>query len=133
MVEIKLIVGLIVALVGVPDTNADCGEQVCLYGDGNSPGSWKPDSTMSAKQRQAEAKKHRKYKHVVLRVALEDGRGSVFVDGRYLATQGPHAERGVKPGKHEIEVRDGEEVIAVGVLSVGKTAKAVTLVVHVDR
>lgn len=134
MVGIKLLLSLLLAVTVAPDTTADCGEQVCLYAeDGDSAGSWKPDSRMSAKQRKAEAKKQRKNKDVALRVELEDGRGSVFVDGRYLATQGPHGERGVKPGKHEVEVRDGDEVIAVGVLSVGRKIKSLTLVVHADR
>jgi hypothetical protein len=57
----------------------------------------------------------------------------VFIDGRYLAVSGPHDRRAVKPGKHEIEVRDGERIVAVGVLTIARNIDAVTLVVHADR
>jgi hypothetical protein len=109
----------------------DCGEQVCVYGSDESI--WKVDARLSKKQRSSEAKKNRKRKDVVVRVLVEGGRGSAFVDGRYLASVGPHSERTLKPGKHEIEVRDGDEVVAVGVLTIARTAEAVTLVVHADR
>lgn len=118
----------------------DCGERVCIYasdGDGalasDEAGSFQSDARLTRKQRSAEAKKQRKRKSVVLQVLIEGGRGSAFVDGRYLAGDGPHAERTLKPGKHEVEVRDGERVIAVGVLTIPRSAAAVTLVVHADR
>lgn len=117
-----------------PDTDIDCGAQVCVYGsDPTSQDDWKPDARLSRKQRQKEAKANRKRKDVTLDVDVVGGRGSVFIDGRYLAAEGPFETRAVKPGKHEIEVRDGERTIAVGVLAVPRNVDAVTLVVHADR
>lgn len=126
------------ALTLAPDISGDCGEQVCLFAtagddalEGEAAGTWKPDAHLSNKQRKAEAKRNRKRKPVTLRVQVEGGRGSVFVDGRYLATEGPHAERELVPGKHEIEVRDGDTVVCVGVLTIPR--KATELTVVVDR
>jgi hypothetical protein len=120
-------------LASAPATDVDCGAAVCVYGDSASEADWKPDARLSRKQRQKDAKANRKRSDVTLDVDVVDGRGSVFIDGRYLAGDGPHASRAVKPGKHEIEVRDGERVIAVGVLTVTRDIEAITLVVHADR
>jgi hypothetical protein len=122
---------LLALLAAAPEIGDDCGEQVCIYG--TDKGVWKPEERLSRKQRSSEAKKNRKHADVGLRVVVEGGRGSVFVDGRYLAGEGPHAERALDPGKHEIEVRDGETVIAVGVLTIPRKIEALTLVVHADR
>ncbi|MFO7565299.1 MAG: hypothetical protein R6X02_21835 [Enhygromyxa sp.] len=132
---------LLVLLSLAPEIGDDCGEQVCIYAsDKNSnalasagAGSFKPDARLSKKQRRAEAKKNRKRKRVAVQVVVEGGRGSAFVDGRYIAGEGPHAERELLPGKHEIEVREGERVIAVGVLTIPRKAAELTLVVHADR
>ena len=48
----------------------------------------------------------------------------MFVDGRYLAAG---SSRAIKPGKHELEVRDGDEVIALGVLVVPRGVDEVTV------
>ena len=122
---------LLALLAVTPEIGDDCGEQVCIYG--TDDGVWKPEARLSKKQRSGEKKKNRKYPDVALRVVVEGGRGSVFVDGRYLAGEGPHAERALDPGKHEIEVRDGETVVTVGVLTIPRKIEAVTLVVHADR
>jgi hypothetical protein len=129
----------ILAFAGAPTTTTDCGESICVYANDSrssalsSGNTWKPDARLTRRARAAEAKKQRKRKDVDLRVELHDRRGSVFVDGRYLALQGPYAVRALKPGKHELEVRDGDEVIAVGVLTISTKAAAVTVVVHGDR
>jgi hypothetical protein len=121
-------------LASGPATDIDCGAAVCVYGsDPASQADWKPDARLSRKQRQKDAKANRKRSDVTLDVDVVGGRGSVFIDGRYLAASGPHNRRAVKPGKHEIEVRDGELIIAVGVLTVARNVDAVTLVVHADR
>jgi hypothetical protein len=121
-------------IASAPGTDIDCGAAVCVYGsDPASQADWKPDARLSRKQRQKDAKTNRKRSDVTLDVDVVGGRGSVFIDGRYLAASGAHDRRAVKPGKHEIEVRDGERVIAVGVLTVVRNVDAVTLVVHADR
>ena len=132
MMLIKLQLLALLALASDPDVDHDCGEQVCVYADGES-GSFKSDARLSKKQRAAEAKKNRKYKRVTVQVQVDGGRGSAFVDGRYQAGEGPHAERALAPGKHEVEVRDGDRVIAIGVLTIPRKATAITLVVHADR
>jgi hypothetical protein len=125
---------LALLLSSAPATDIDCGAKVCVYGsDPTSQDDWKPDARLSRKQRQKDAKANRKRKDVTLDVDVVGGRGSVFIDGRYLAATGPFDRRSVKPGKHEIEVRDGERIIAVGVLAISRNVEAVTLVVHADR
>jgi hypothetical protein len=135
-----LALSLALSLSLAPDTSEDCGEQVCMFAnagddalDSDAAGSWKPDAHLSRKQRKAEAKRNRKRKDVTVRVMLDGGRGSVFVDGRYLASEGPHAERALRPGKHEVEVRDGDTILCVGVLTIPRKATELTLVVHADR
>jgi hypothetical protein len=132
MLELLMITTLSL-LAPAPETSDDCGEQVCVYATGSGAGTWKPGEHLNRKRRQKEAKTNRKRKDVALNVELDGGRGSVFVDGRYLATQGPHAQRNVKPGRHEIEVRDAGQVITVGVLVISPKAASVALVVHSDR
>ncbi len=107
-------------------------ETVCLRsGDGESVGGWLEGETLSAKARAKEAKKQRKAKEVGVRVELEGGRGSVFIDGRYLASG--DEGRAVKPGKHELEVRDGERVIALGVIQIPSKIGEVVIQVKVDE
>ena len=125
---------LALLLWSAPSTDIDCGAKVCVYGsDPTSQDDWTPDARLSRKQRQKDAKANRKRSDVTLDVDVVGGRGSVFIDGRYLAASGAFDRRSVKPGKHEIEVRDGERIIAVGVLAIGRNVEAVTLVVHADR
>jgi hypothetical protein len=132
MLELLMITALSL-LAPAPETSDDCGEQVCVYATGSGAGTWKSGERMNGKRRKKEAKTNRKRKDVALNVELDGGRGSVFVDGRYLATTGPHAQRNVKPGRHEIEVRDAGQVISVGVLVISPKAASVALVVHTDR
>lgn len=136
LIELSLL-----AMLLTPDTASDCGAQVCVYASdksdasvtGSDAGTWKSGARMSRKARAKDAKANRKRSDVELSVQIEGGRGSVFIDGRYLAGSGPHAQRALKPGKHEIEVRDGERTIAVGVLTIPRSVAAVALVVHTDR
>jgi hypothetical protein len=121
-------------IASAPATDIDCGAAVCVYGSGSaSSADWKPEARLSRKQRQKDAKANRKRSDVTLDVDVVDGRGSVFIDGRYLAASGPHDRRAVKPGKHENEARVGERLIAVGVLTVARNAEAITLGVLAER
>lgn len=114
-------VALVLVLAGARDSQAgSCGASVCP-----SAGEWQEGKTLDAKARKKEAKANKKKADVTLRVAAE--RGSVFVDGRYLA---PDATRAIKPGKHELELREGDEVLALGVLVVPKGAESI--VVEID-
>lgn len=131
LLELTLLANL--AFAPAPVTSNDCGMKVCVYATGEGAGTWREGETLSRKQRQKQAKQNRKRRDVALNVELVGGRGSVFVDGRYLPSHGPHAQLGVKPGKHEIEVRDGDQRITVGVLVVSRSAASIALVVHRDR
>ena len=128
---------LLLALLPTP-SGVDCGTQVCVYaGDAEGRvlegGAYKPGARLSRKARAKEAKANRKRPPVELSVALVGGRGSVFVDGRYLALTGPHAKRMLAPGKHELEVRDGSISIAVGVLTIPRDVAALAVVVYGER
>jgi hypothetical protein len=59
-------------------------------------------------------------------VQINDGRGSVFVDGVFIAVA-PALYVPIKPGKHDIEVRDGERVRARGVLTIPNNATDVVV------
>ncbi|MFV8749630.1 hypothetical protein ACNOYE_03650 [Nannocystaceae bacterium ST9] len=119
VVLVAAIVGLIVGGFAARAEAASCEQQVCP-----SAGEWQEGKTLDGKARKKEAKANRKRGDVELTVKVADERGSVFVDGRYLAHG---SSRAVKPGKHEIEVREGDEVIALGVLVVPRDAGEVEL------
>lgn len=109
-------VGLLLTSTRV-EAAASCEQQVCA-----SEGEWLDGKTLTSKARKQEAKANRKRADVELSVTVADDRGSVFIDGRYLA---PGAARAVKPGKHELEVRAGDEVLALGVLVVPRGVDSV--------
>ena len=92
------------------------------------------DATLDDKARAKQAKKLAKSKvRVVVSLAVEGGRASVFVDGRWIDLA-PIDGLELTPGRHEIEVRDRDVVLARGVLDLSENAKtkgdvAVALVV----
>ena len=95
---------------------------VCLSDD---KAKWEPDASLSAKQLKA------KRKGPACKVAFEidGGRGSVFVNGRYAGTA-PDATLSLLPGKHDIQVRDGQKILAEGVLTVPKAGSLQVTVRH---
>jgi hypothetical protein len=98
-----------------------CDAQVCVAG-----ASWTSDAQLDDKARAREAKRNRKGKDSTLTVELAQGRASVFVDGVWIAPA-PINDVPIKPGKHDVEIRDGERVLARGLLEVGKQPGDVTL------
>ena len=52
---------------------------------------------------------------------INGGRGSLFVDGVFIAIA-PALYVPIKPGKHDIEIRDGDRVRARGVLTIPNNA-----------
>lgn len=76
---------------------------------------WQPDASLTAKQLKA----RRKGAACKVEFEIDGGRGSVFVDGRYAATA-PNTSMSLPPGKHEIQVRDGQKILAEGVLTLPK-------------
>ncbi len=119
-----LIAALGLALLGFPaSAQAGCDEVsgVCLDDDAAK---WAADAELSKKQRAKQYKKNRKRQKVALTVDIQGGRGSAFIDGRYLS---PGAE--FAPGKHDVQIRDGEQVLAQGVLTVPRGSSGVTITV----
>jgi hypothetical protein len=108
----------ILALVSLTSTPANaaevCAEGVCVAG-----AEWTNGEQLDDKARAREAKRNRKGKDATLTVELTGGRGSVFLDGVWIAVA-PINYVPLKPGKHDLEIRDGERVLARGVLEIGK-------------
>ena len=98
-----------------------CDTNVCVDG-----AAWSSGEQLDDKAREREQKRNRKGKDSTLSVEIAGGRGSVFVDGVWIAPA-PINYVPLKPGKHDLEIRDGERVLARGVLEVGKTPGDVTI------
>ncbi|PRP97563.1 hypothetical protein ENSA5_32560 [Enhygromyxa salina] len=99
----------------------ECGPRACISG-----ASWSANEQLDDATRRREAKRNRKRPDAQLSVQLDSGRGSVFVDGVWIATA-PALYVPIKPGKHDLEVRDGERVLARGVLTIPKKGGEVTV------
>ena len=114
----------LLVFLGPPPPPADCPSgQLCVV-DGNAE--WLDGETMSDKARTKEYRKFKKKKDVALSVEITgEGRGSVFVDGVFAGVA-PLRDYTVKPGRHDVEVRDGEDVLASGVLKVRKKTEIVS-------
>jgi hypothetical protein len=103
------------ALLAAPTAaEAACSDpsNLCVEGKGAK---WEPDASLSAKQLKAK----RKGANGTLSVKIEEGRGSVFVDGRFVGVA-PVASLELGPGKHDMQVRDGSKILAEGVITVPK-------------
>ncbi len=92
-----------------------CDEQgTCVDG-----ADWQSGASLDDKARSKEAKRNAKRKDASLTVELGQGRGSVFVDGVWIGVA-PVSYVPLKPGKHDLEVRNGETLLARGVLTIPK-------------
>jgi hypothetical protein len=98
-----------------------CGPTACVSGAG-----WATDEQLDDAARKRESKKNRKRKDAQLTVQINGGRGSVFVDGAFVAVA-PALYVPIKPGRHDIEIRDGERVRARGVLTIPNDASDVVV------
>ena len=85
---------------------------VCVDG-----ASWRNGETLSDKLRRKERKRNKKRKNATLSVSVGSSRASLFVDGQWVALA-PANYVPIKPGKHDIQVRDGQRVLAMGVIVV---------------
>lgn len=94
----------------------ECGPTACVTGAG-----WSTDEQLDDTARKREAKKNKKRKDAQLTVQINGGRGSLFVDGVFIAIA-PALYVPIKPGKHDIEIRDGDRVRARGVLTIPNNA-----------
>jgi hypothetical protein len=86
-------------------------------------GSFDRGASFDDKARAKEAKKLAKSKvRVRVSVTVDGGRGSVFVDGRWIDLA-PVTDLELTPGRHDVEVRDRDVVLARGVLDLSANAK----------
>jgi hypothetical protein len=102
---------------------SDCDGNLCL-----SPvkgAKWESGVTTSPKERTKRTKKN----GGTLSISIEDGRGSVFINGRYAGTA-PLSGIEIPRGRNDIQVRDGAEVLASGVLQVPANADLDVTVTH---
>ena len=87
--------------------------------------SWEPDKKSTAKER----KKRSSKSAGSLSVTIDGGRGSVFLNGRYVGTA-PVSGVELPSGKNDLQVRDGADVLATGVLDAPKGASVSVTVRH---
>jgi hypothetical protein len=112
----------VLAAVAAPTAaQAACSDPSNLCVDGAKGAKWEPDASLSAKQLKAK----RKGAAGTLSVKIEEGRGSVFIDGRFAGVA-PVGSVELGPGKHDLQVRDGAKILAEGVITIpkGGTVKA---------
>lgn len=115
--SLPLTLALACMLASPPAKAAEaCGPTACVTGAG-----WSTEEQLDDETRKREAKRNRKRKDAQLTVQINGGRGSLFVDGVFVASV-PALYVPIKPGKHDIEVRDGERVRARGVLTIPNNA-----------
>lgn len=116
---------LLVSLAPTPVEAAEvCDEQgVCIDG-----ANWRSGEQLDDKARAKERKKNAKRKDAALTVELRSGRGSVFIDGVWIG-QVPVSFIPIKPGKHDLEVRDGETLLARGIVEIPKNAGEVKITI----
>jgi hypothetical protein len=79
--------------------------------------SWAPDTKSTSKDR----KKRSTKTAGKLSLSVDGGRGSVFLNGRYVGTA-PVSGVEMPSGKNDLQVRDGANVLATGLLDVPKDA-----------
>ena len=90
-----------------------------------SGGKWFTGATTTSKDRKKQSTKNAG----TLTVRIEGGRGSIFVNGRYAGTA-PLEGIEIPSGKNDIQVRDGSEVLATGVLGVSGGSNVIAVVRH---
>ncbi len=97
--------------------------------DGNlcveSGGDWSSDARTTSKERRKQSKKNAG----TLTIRIEGGRGSIFLNGRYAGTA-PLEGIEIPSGKNDIQVRDGSDVLATGVLTVPGDSDVIAVVRH---
>jgi hypothetical protein len=101
----------------------ECSEEgnLCVESGGN----WASGSRTTKKDRKRQSKKSAGS----LTVRIEGGRGSIFLNGRYAGTA-PLEGIEIPSGKNDLQIRDGSEVLATGVLTVPKGSDVIAVVRH---
>ena len=125
--RLALVLALVLpASVAAPTpAHAACSDASGLCIEPAKGAKWEPDSSLSGKQ----LKTKRKGPPGHLSVTIEEGRGSVFVDGRYAGTA-PLSDLDLGPGKHDLQVRDGNKILAEGIITIPKGTDVKVIVRH---
>ncbi len=105
-------VGLGLATPSVQAMQMACEDDSGLCVDGGGA-KWQSDKSSSKKQR----KKRSNKKGGTISMEVDDGRGSLFINGRYAGTA-PLSGAKIPKGANDIQVRDGAKVLAEGLLTV---------------
>ncbi len=118
-----LALGLAVSMPTSADAAFECLEEgnLCV----ESGGKWQADRRSNSKDRKRRSKKSAG----TLTIRIEGGRGSVFVNGRYAGTA-PLEGIEIPSGNNDLQIRDGSEVLATGLLTVPKESDVIAVVRH---
>lgn len=111
VIAITLAAGLLLPAIA----DAECDDPTGLCVDSGTV-KWKSDGTVSGKIIRKERKLRAKAKASLSVSIDDDGRGTVFLDGRYAGIA-PLQSFSLTPGSHEIQVRDGNRILAEGSLA----------------
>lgn len=119
------LLGLVAPVLPAHAAMADCTDDSNLCLAPVKGAKWEPGRSTTPKERSKQTKKN----GGSLALTIEDGRGSVFVNGRYVGTA-PLSGVEIPRGRNDIQVRDGAEVLASGVLQVPANADLDVTVRH---
>jgi hypothetical protein len=121
--------GMSAAMVTVPASvsaaSFACADPSNLCLDPASGAKWEAGASTNAKDR----KKRSEKAPGSVSISIEGGRGSLFVNGRYAGTA-PLNGISVPSGRNDIQVRDGADVLASGVITVPKGGSLSVTVRH---
>ena len=104
------------ALAAPARAAAPCADSSGLCVNDGAGVRWKADASLTGAALRKENKK-RKGAAASLDLAVDGGRGTVFIDGRFAGVA-PLDNYYLEPGAHDLQVRDGNRVLAEGVLTV---------------
>jgi hypothetical protein len=117
--------GLVAPVLPAQATMFGCDHPSNLCLEPYKGAKWDPGQSSTPKERSKRTKKN----SGTLSVTIDGGRGSVFVNGRYVGTA-PFSGVEIPRGRNDLQVRDGADVIASGVLQVPNNADLEITVRH---
>lgn len=118
-------VGLGLALEGPARAAFGCDDDSGLCLEPVKGASWAADKSCS----DADRRKRSNKEPGTISIAIDGGRGSLFINGRYAGTAPLDAVE-IPSGPNDIQVRDGGSVLATGVLTVPQGGEVSVTVRH---
>ena len=89
-----------------------------------------PEATSSTRSLRSDQKKYRRKKKVPVTFIVAEGRASVFINGVYEGNT-PTDPIALRPGRHDVQLRDRDTIVAQGVIRVStRSDEAVLKVRH---